>query len=85
MLNSFEASCFVNMAEPISSKESSKGEDSDEAALSGDPFTAASKKNVGYFSEWGYLKTLSRQERRRIEGEIIKARKPGEINLCTYH
>ena len=38
-----------------------------------------SKKKTGrYYSDYSYLEGMSRQERRRIEGEIIKGRKPGE-------
>ena len=39
-----------------------------------------SKKKTGlYYSDhFSYLESLSRQERRRIEGEILKGRKPGE-------
>ena len=37
------------------------------------------KKRTGrYFTDYIYLNNLSRQERRRIEGEIIKGRKLGE-------
>ena len=39
-----------------------------------------SKKKTGlYYSDrFSYLESLSRQERRRIEREILKGRKPGE-------
>ena len=39
-----------------------------------------SRKKTGlYYSDrFSYLESMSRQERRRIEGEIIKGRKPGE-------
>ena len=75
------------MAESSSSgEESSDEEEQDEISpsLRGpvSPITAASKtsgKKSGLFSERGYLKTLSRQERRRIKREIRKGRKPGEI------
>ena len=37
------------------------------------------KKNTGrYFTDYSYLNSLSKLERRRIEGEIIKGRKLGE-------
>ena len=37
------------------------------------------KKNTGrYFTDYSYLNSLSKQERRRIEGEIIKGHKLGE-------
>ena len=39
-----------------------------------------SKKKTGrYFTDYSYLERMSRQERRRIEGEIIKGRKLGEL------
>ena len=36
------------------------------------------KKTGRYYSDYSYLESMSRQERRRIEGEIIKGRKAGE-------
>ena len=43
------------------------------------------KKILGrYFTDRGYLDIMSRQERRRIEGEIIKGRKPGESVAVTF-
>ena len=36
-------------------------------------------KKPGYYSENGYLLELSRQERRRIQQEISKRFKPGEL------
>ena len=43
------------------------------------------KKILGrYFTDRGYLDKISRQERRRIEGEIIKGRKPGESVTVTF-
>ena len=76
------------MAESSSSgEESSEGEEHDEVSPSlhrpASPTAAASKKS-GLFSERGYLKTLSRQERRRIKREIRKGRKAGEVNLYLY-
>ena len=44
---------------------------------------AATKSAVGY-DRFNYLKRFSRQERRRIEGEILKGRKPGEP-MTTYN
>ena len=38
------------------------------------------KGRISYLDDFSYLSSLSRQERRRIEGEIIKGRKLGE---CT--
>ena len=35
------------------------------------------------YSDTSYLNSLSRQERRRIEGEMIKGRKPGECKSVT--
>ena len=77
------------MAESSSSvEESSKEEEHDEVSPNlhrpASPIDAASKaseKKPGLFSERGYLKTLSRQERRRIKREIRKGRKLGEMNL----
>ena len=77
------------MAESSSSvEESSEEEEHDEVSPNlhrpASPTAAASKaseKKPGLFSERGYLKTLSRQERRRIKREIRKGRKPGEMNL----
>lgn len=45
------------------------------------------KRTGQYYSDHSYLNRLSRQERRRIEGEIIKGRKPGEtqyVYVLTY-
>ena len=68
------------MAESSSSEESSEEEEPDEASASLRPVSSAGKKKPGLFTERGYLKSLSRQERRRIEREIRKGRpKPGEI------
>ena len=80
------------MAESSSSGEESSEEEEEEhdeasPSLRGPvgPITAASRqtseKKQALFSERGYLKTLSRQERRRIKREIRKGRKLGEINL----
>ena len=41
--------------------------------------TATGGKKPGYYSENGYLVELSRQERRRIQQEINKRFKPGEM------
>ena len=38
------------------------------------------KKTGQYFADLSYINSLSRQERRRIEGEMIKGRKPGDCN-----
>ena len=45
-----------------------------------DNHNGSSRKETGrYYSDrFSYLESMSRQERRRIEGEIIKGRKPGE-------
>ena len=77
------------MAESSSSgEESSEEEEEDESAspsLRGaiSPITAANRQTSGekraLFTERGYLNSLSRQERRRIEREIRKGRKLGEI------
>ena len=72
----------------ISGEESSEEEEHNEASPSVRgpvrPITAAgrqtSERKEALFSERGYLKTLSRQERRRINLEIRKGRKPGEMN-----
>ena len=40
------------------------------------------KKTGRYFTDYSYLNSLSRQERRRIEGEMIKGCKLGE---CKSH
>ena len=70
------------MAESSSCGEESSEEEHDEVSpsfhRSASPTAAASKK-PGFFSERGYLKTLSRQERRRIKREIRKGRKAGEM------
>jgi hypothetical protein len=83
------------MAESASSsgEESSEGEKSVSPSLHGppNPITAANRQTSGekqaLFSERGYLNSLSRQERRRIEREIRKGRKLGEIssslNYCS--
>ena len=42
------------------------------------------RKKIGrYFTDRIYLDRMSRQERRRIEGEMIKGRKPGEYHSVT--
>ena len=76
------------MAESSSSGEESSEEDEHDATSPSlrepvSPIIAASEKEPGLFSERGYLKTLSRQERRRIKRELRKGRKPGEIDLLT--
>ena len=44
-----------------------------------DKHNGSRKKTGRYYSDrFSYLESMSRQERRRIEGEIIKGRKPGE-------
>ena len=77
------------MAESSSSGEESSEEEHDDASpsLRGSlsSATAASEKKTGLFNERGYLKTLSRQERRRIEREIRKRRKLSEIDLQLYN
>ena len=74
----------VSMEESSSSGEESSEEKHDEASSSPrgplSSTTAASEK-TGLFNERGYLKSLSRQERRRIEQEIRKRRKLGEIDI----
>ena len=40
--------------------------------------TASGTKSGAGYDRFSYLKRFSRQERRRIEGEILKGRKPGE-------
>ena len=44
--------------------------------------TPAADKKPGYYSR--YLKDLPRHERRRIEREIRKGRKPGESGDCSH-
>ena len=48
--------------------------------------TPAADKKSGYYSGRGYrnLKDLPRHERRRIEREIRKGRKPGESWDCSH-
>ena len=46
-------------------------------AISGADSGGGTSKKPGYFTH--YLKRMSRQERRRIEQEIIKGLKPGEL------
>ena len=70
------------MVEPSSSGEKNREEEEYEEASLSSPITAASKtieKKRRYFSERGYLNTLSQQERRRIEQEIREGHKAGEI------
>ena len=79
---------LVTMAESSNSGEDSSEEEEelDEASPSlrgsDSPIAAVSRqtseKEQALFSERGYLKTLSRQERRRIKREIRKGRKLGE-------
>ena len=78
---------LVAMAESSSSgEESSEEEEHDKTSpsLRGPDSSIAtasrqtSEKEQALFSERGYLRTLSRQERRRIKREIRKDRKLGE-------
>ena len=46
--------------------------------------TATGGKKPGYYSENGYFMELSRQERRRIQQEINKRFKPGEMKEKYY-
>lgn len=48
-------------------------------AISGVNSGGGTSRNPGYYSHYLYLKRMPRQERRRIEQEIIKRRKPGEL------
>ena len=47
------------------------------SAISGADSGCGTNMKPGYFTH--YLKRMSRQERRRIEQEILKGRKPGEL------
>ena len=78
------------MAESNSSGEESSDEKEDESASPSfrgatSPITASKRQTSGekraLYSERGYLNLLSRQERRRIKGEIRKGRKLGEIAI----
>ena len=79
---------LVAMSESSSSGEESseeeEGHDEASPSLRGSDSSIAtasrqtSEKKRALFSERGYLKTLSRQERRRIKREIRKGRKLGE-------
>ena len=81
------------MAEFSSSgEESSEEEEHDEASPSlREPVSSiaaairqTSEKKRALYTERGYLKTLSRQERRRIKREIRKGRKLGE-SMDTHY
>ena len=83
------------MAESSSSgEESGEEEEHDETSpsLRGpvSPITAASKvsenaeKKLRYFSERGYLKTLSQQKRQRIEQEIREGHIHGKFEINFY-
>ena len=48
-------------------------------AISGADSGGRTSKKPGYYSDYLYLERMSRQERRRIEQEIMKGRKPGEL------
>ena len=83
------------MSEPSSSgEESSEEEEHDEASPSlrgsvssiaaATRQTSEKERARALFSERGYLKTLSRQERRRIKREIRKSRKLGE-SMDTHY
>lgn len=54
----------------------------DPQARPADSFSAS--KKPGYYSGRGYLKELPRTQRRRIEREIRKGRKPGEETNFDY-
>ena len=66
----------------LSSSEAVRSLIQDGNSSDGDPnsSTAASgtAKSGSDYDRFSYLKRFSRQERRRIEGEILKGRKPGE-------
>ena len=85
--SSTEADDLSHSAAYTSSEEAGMRDDSDgEGEISiprsssrGAKDNGKNKRNTGrYFTDYSYLNSLSRQERRRIEGEIIKGRKLGE-------
>ena len=57
-----------------------------EISSSQTPSVPTTDKKSGYYSGRGYrdLKDLPRHERRRIEREIRKGRKPGESCDCSH-
>ena len=70
----------VSSSEESVSDGESKSDDSPSisaSAISGADSGGGTSKKGGYFTH--YLKRMSRQERRRIEQEIVKGRKPGEL------
>ena len=74
----------VSSGEEAVSDGESKSNDSPSlsaSAISGADSGGGTSKKPGNFTH--YLKRMSRQERRRIEQEIIKSRKPGEL-LANY-
>ena len=54
--------------------------------ISGSQASDAGSKIPGYYSKNGYLKTMSRQERRRIQQETKRRYKPGKAmpNVCVF-
>ena len=82
--SSAEADDLSHSAAYISSEEDSESGMRNESSIPrsssrGAKDNGRNEKNTGrYFTDYSYLNSLSRQERRRIEGEIIKGRKLGE-------
>ena len=83
------SAAYTSSQEDSSSDESGMKDDSDSEGETSIPRrnsrgrrardNGKNKKNTGrYFTDYSYLNSLPRQERRRIEGEIIKGRKLGE-------
>ena len=70
----------VSSGEESVSDGESKSDDSTSlsaSAISGADSGRGTNKKPGYFTH--YLMRMSRQEQRRIEQEILKGRKPGEL------
>ena len=77
------------MEEDLSDSESEKTTSGPLTSPMGGKDSGSNRKEKGrisYSDDFSYLNSLSRQERRRIEGEIIKGRKLGEcIILAISH
>ena len=79
------------MAEASSSGEESSELEEHEASLSlsgpVSPITTATPHNktkkLRYFTDYGYLQRLPEHQRRRIQEEIEKGYKPGEMAMNT--
>ena len=74
------------MNEELSDSESEGATSTPRTSPRGAKNSGGRRKNTNHisYSDLSYLNSLSRQERRRIEGEIIKGRKVGECIKISH-